>query len=75
MESLALLAALIVLVNVALPVLACGLSLAGWRGAGAIVGVVACCSLAAFAIHFPQAWLLWAPLAVAALWPVTRRLA
>jgi len=75
MESLALLAALIVLVNVALPVLACGLSLAGLRTAGAVVGVVALVALGWFAWVAPQAWLFWVPLGLAALWAVGRRVA
>jgi len=75
MESLALAAAVIVLVNVALPVLACGVSLAGWRTAGAVVGVVALVALGGFAWVAPQAWTFWGPLGLAALWAVGKRLA
>jgi len=75
MESLARAAALIVLVNLALPVLACGLSLAGLRTAGAVVGVVALAALGGFAWVAPQAWTFWVPLGLAALWAVGRRLA
>jgi len=74
MESLARVAALIVFVNLALPVLACGLSLAGLRTAGAVVGVVALAALGGFAYVAPQAWLFWLPLGLAALWAVGRRL-
>lgn len=72
MESLALLAAAIVLLLVGLSVAALGLSLAGFRTAGAGAGVVALASLAWFAWNAPQVWAFYVPLAAAAAWAVAR---
>jgi len=70
MESLALAAAGIVLLLVAMPVAAVGLSLAGFRIAGALVGGMALLSLWWFASVAPQVWQFYVPLAIAAAWSI-----
>ena len=72
MESLALLVALVTLSIVGIGVLAVAMSLAGWRAAGGMVGVVAVAAGIWLGVTVPHAWGLWLiPLACGA-WAVVR---
>jgi hypothetical protein len=72
MESLALLVACIVGTVLLLGAVAAVLSLAGWRTAGAIVGVLAIVAAGSLGWRVPQAWAIWLPPLVAGAWAFWR---
>lgn len=72
MESLALVVALVTLSVIGVGALAVAISLAGWRAAGGVVGVVAVTAGLWLGVTVPQAWAIWViPLASGA-WAVGR---
>jgi hypothetical protein len=72
MESLALLVAAIVGTVLLLGAVAAVLSIAGWRTAGAIVGVLAIVAAGSLGWRVPQAWAIWLPPLVAGAWAFWR---
>jgi hypothetical protein len=72
MESLALLVACIVGTVLLLGAVAAVLSIAGWRTAGAIVGVLAIVAAGSLGWRVPQAWAIWLPPLVAGAWAFWR---
>jgi hypothetical protein len=72
MESLALLVACIIGTVLLLGAVAAVLSIAGWRTAGAIVGVLAIVAAGSLGWRVPQAWAIWLPPLVAGAWAFWR---
>lgn len=72
MASLALAAALVTLSILGLGLVAAGLSLAGWRTAGGVVGLLAVTSGLWLAVTLPHAVLLWVVPLAAGAWAVGR---
>ena len=72
MESLAILVAAIVGTVLTLGAVAAILSLAGWRIAGAIVGILAMVAAGSLGWQVPQAWAIWMPPLLAGAWAFWR---
>ena len=72
MESLAFLVAAIVGTVLTLGTVAAILSFAGWRTAGAIVGVLAIVAAGSLGWRVPQAWAIWLPPLLAGAWAFWR---